>query len=167
MLLYINMPPKFFNTTPEKTKQQIEAINKHLNFNFKRTTSQFDRLDAVDVDKKAVLECKRRTCLASSHPDTLIGINKYNCWKKKYPNYDFYATFLFEDGLYYYKFDKDKSIEEQNLFTTKNKKDKDYNEHTNYEKEHINIPIQLLTPLGDYPKLMPPIQKGVCYLKFD
>ena len=65
----------FFNTTPEKTEQQIEAINNHLKLDFKRTTDQFNRFDAIDIFNNARLECKNRNCIASAFPDTIIGKN--------------------------------------------------------------------------------------------
>ena len=44
----------YFNTTPENTTQQIEAINKHLKLDFKRTTDQFNRFDAIDISEKSI-----------------------------------------------------------------------------------------------------------------
>jgi len=155
----------FFNTTPENTSQQIEAINYHLKLDFKRTTDQYNRFDAIDIFNNARLECKNRNCIASAYPDTLIGKNKYDCWKEYYKDCDFYVTFMFQDGLYYFKFDKDKTLQEQDLFTTKNRIDKVYNKHANFDKEHINIPVHLLIPLGNSRPITPPIQRGVCCIR--
>ena len=156
--------PKFFNNTPENIHQQIDAINKHLNFDFERTNDKYDLFDAIDISNNARLECKHRTCYANTYPDTLIGKNKYDYWKKYFPDCEFYVTFLFQDGLYYFKFDKEKTIQEQRLFTTRNNKDKVYNKHANFDKEHINIPVHLLRPLGSSPEIIAPIRRGVCCL---
>ena len=154
----------FFNATPEEAEKQIEALNKQLSLDFKRTSGVYDIFDAIDETNNSVMECKRRTCCATSWDDTIIGLNKYECWKNKYSTYNFYATFMFEDGLYYFKFDNHKSLEEQGLYTTRNHIDVNYNNHTDYEKEHINIPTEMLMPLGNSTKIIPRLKKGVCYL---
>ena len=155
----------YFNATPEEAEKQIEALNKQLSLDFKRTSGVYDVFDAIDETNNSVMECKRRTCCSTSYDDTLIGLNKYDCWKKKYSTYDFYATFMFQDGLYYFKFDNNQTLEEQGLYTTKNHKDAIYNNQTNYEKEHINIPTERLIPLSNSTKIIPRLKKGVCYLR--
>jgi len=134
--------PTFKNPLPENIEYQVENMNTFLDADFKRTKKQYDIFDAIDNNKKLLLECKHRTINYARFPDTIIGVNKYIEAKKKYPDYDFYATFLFTDGMYCYKFDNNKTIEEQGIFTTTKK----YNKYltSGYVKEHMNIPINLL-----------------------
>ena len=138
---------RFFNTLPEKTETQIKDMNDYLGINLKRTTQMYDKFDAIDSKNKKLLECKHRSVKHNNYNSTIIGLNKYLLFREKYTDWDFYASFLFTDGLYYYKFDNTKTLEEQGLFTS----NKQYNTKiTNgFVKEHINIPIKKLIRIAD------------------
>ena len=156
--------PRFFNTLPEKTDIQLKQMNEYLGTSLLHTTNTYDEFDAIDKEKRVLLECKHRTNTHDAYPDTIIGVNKYLASRKNYPDWDFYASFLFADGMYYYKFDNTKTLEEQGIFTSTKK----YNTMiTNgFVKEHLNIPITLLKKVGGDipadPSLMP---KGVCLIE--
>ena len=161
---YRRQTPRFFNTLPEKTDIQIKQMNEYLGTSLLHTTNTYDEFDAIDTEKRVLLECKHRTNTHDAYPDTIIGVNKYLASRKKYPDWDFYASFLFADGMYYYKFDNTKTLEEQGIFTSTKK----YNTMiTNgYVKEHLNIPITLLKKVGgDIPADPLPIPKGVCLIE--
>ena len=155
--------PPFFNPLPEKTDIQITQMNEYLAISLSRTHNKYDEFDAIDREKRVLLECKHRTNTHDAYPDTIIGVNKYLASRKNYPDWDFYASFLFADGMYYYKFDNTKTLEEQGIFTSTKK----YNTMitTGYVKEHLNIPITLLKKVGgDIPATPLPIPKGVCLI---
>ena len=154
----------FFNSLPQKTDIQIKEMNEYLGISLSHTNNKYDEFDAIDREKQVLLECKHRTNTHDEYPDTIIGVNKYLASREKYPDWDFYASFLFADGMYYYKFDNTKTLEEQGIFTST----RQYNKMiTNgFVKEHLNIPITLLKKVGGgefpaYPRAMP---KGVCLI---
>jgi len=156
----------FFNSLPQKTDIQIKEMNEYLGISLSHTNNKYDEFDAIDREKQVLLECKHRTNTHDEYPDTIIGVNKYLASREKYPDWDFYASFLFADGMYYYKFDNTKTLEEQGIFTST----RQYNKMiTNgYVKEHLNIPITKLTRVGkiggDIPADPLPIPKGVCLI---
>lgn len=134
------------NSLPERTDIQIKEMNQYLGLSLTKTTDRFNVIDAMDYKSHSILECKHRTNNLNTYPDTIIGVNKYLASRENYPDWDFYASFLFNDGMYYYKFNNKLSLEEQGIFTTTKK----YNKHiTNgFVKEHMNIPIELLIKVG-------------------
>ena len=145
-----------------KTEKAIESSDiTYLETRLSEIKSSEDPDDAIDREKQVLLECKHRTNTHDEYPDTIIGVNKYLASREKYPDWDFYASFLFADGMYYYKFDNTKTLEEQGIFTST----RQYNKMiTNgYVKEHLNIPITKLTRVG---KISSPlaIPKGVCLI---
>lgn len=165
----------FKNKLPEESEIQINDMNTYLGISLTRTQERYNEFDAKDVKAKVLLECKHRTNNHNTYPDTIIGINKYLASKKKYPDWDFYVSFLFNDGLYYYKFDNNKTLEEQDITQT----DKQYNKYitAGYVKKHINIPINKLTKVFQKNQPKPivrtnlrrktnnPFQAGVCLIK--
>jgi len=154
--MYIQMPygvikqsqsKPFFNTLPEQTETQITSMNEYLGISLKRTTYAYNKFDAIDTENKTLLECKHRTVYHNTYDTTIIGLNKYSVYLAQYPDWDFYVSFLFRDGLYIYQFDKTKTLDEQGLYTSTKK----YNKMiTNgFVKEHINIPITKLVKIAD------------------
>jgi hypothetical protein len=74
------------------------------------TIIQLDRHNIFDYkgDNK-YLELKSRNNSYNKYPTTMIGYNKIK--KALEFNEDVYFIFNFTDGIYYYKFDRDKELE--------------------------------------------------------
>ena len=91
-------------------KKEIELlpiIKKAFN---DETITQLDRLNVFDYkgDNKYI-ELKSRNNNYNKYPTTMIGYNKIK--KALELNEDVYFIFNFTDGIYYYKFDRDKELE--------------------------------------------------------
>ena len=91
-------------------KKEIELlpiIKKAFN---DETITQLDRLNVFDYkgDNKYI-ELKSRNNSYNKYPTTMIGYNKIK--KALELNEDVYFIFNFTDGIYYYKFDRDKELE--------------------------------------------------------
>ena len=91
-------------------KKEIELlpiIKKAFN---DETIIQLDRLNVFDYkgDNKYI-ELKSRNNSYNKYPTTMIGYNKIK--KALELNEDVYFIFNFTDGIYYYKFDREKELE--------------------------------------------------------
>ena len=91
-------------------KKEIELLPRIRTFFNDETITQLDRLNVFDYkgDNKYI-ELKSRNNNYNKYPTTMIGYNKIK--KALELNEDVYFIFNFTDGLYYYKFDRDKELE--------------------------------------------------------
>ena len=118
-------------------KKEIELLPKIKLFFNDETITQLDRLNVFDYkgDNKYI-ELKSRNNNYNKYPTTMIGYNKIK--KALELNEDVYFIFNFTDGLYYYKFDRDKELEIK----------RNYCSRRDREKLEINdyyfIPIEIL-----------------------
>ena len=97
------------------------------------TKKKCDIFDFVSVNK--FIEIKKRNFDYSKYPDTMIGLNKIN-YAKENPDKEFYFVFVFNDGLYYWKYNNEDKLN----YRKGGRFDRGYNEI----KDYCYIPINLL-----------------------
>ena len=116
-------------------KKEIELLPKIKLFFNDETITQLDRLNVFDYkgDNKYI-ELKSRNNNYNKYPTTMIGYNKIK--KALELNEDVYFIFSFTDGIYYYKFDRDKELE----IKQGGRRDRGKNEI----KDYYFIPIEIL-----------------------
>ena len=116
-------------------KKEVELLPKIKLFFNDETITQLDRLNVFDYkgDNKYI-ELKSRNNNYSKYPTTMIGYNKIK--KALELNEDVYFIFSFTDGIYYYKFDRDKELE----IKQGGRRDRGKNEI----KDYYFIPIEIL-----------------------
>ena len=116
-------------------KKEIELLPKIKLFFNDETITQLDRLNVFDYkgDNKYI-ELKSRNNNYNKYPTTMIGYNKIK--KALELNEDVYFIFNFTDGIYYYKFDRDKELE----IKQGGRRDRGKNEI----KDYYFIPIEIL-----------------------
>ena len=71
--------------------------------------SQYCPLDGVA--ELYCCEIKQRNLKKNSFPTTIVGKNKIDYWREKYPERMLYLFFRFEDGDYYYLWNDEDYIE--------------------------------------------------------
>ena len=74
-------------------------------------SNPFNVMDMVSEDRKNILELKSRRIIHNRYPDIMIGLNKVEEAIKHCKNFDYYLLFLFEDGLYKWKYAKGKKYD--------------------------------------------------------
>jgi hypothetical protein len=118
-------------------KKEIELLPKIKLFFNDETITQLDRLNVFDYkgDNKYI-ELKSRNNNYNKYPTTMIGYNKIK--KALELNEDVYFIFSFTDGIYYYKFDKDKELEIKRNYCSR--RDRGRPEI----KDYYFIPIEIL-----------------------
>ena len=119
---YYNILKEFFDKTLEKVD------NRYNLFDF--------------IGEECYIELKSRRNTHNKYPDTMIGCNKIEFAMNTYKTIIF--CFLFTDGLFYYKFDKDDIINKKLRIRTGGRCDRNVNEY----KDYCYIPITLLTKLN-------------------
>jgi hypothetical protein len=94
----------------EKEKEQLGIIRDIFCKKLKKSNDKWFVFDYSCED--CYVELKSRRCNHDKYPDTMIGLNKIHyCSHTKRP---VYFCFNFEDGLYYWKYDK-KDIDNGNV----------------------------------------------------
>lgn len=87
----------------DKEIEQLEIIRDIFCSKLKKTNDKWFVFDYSCED--CYVELKSRRCNHDKYPDTMIGLNKINyCSHTKRP---VYFCFSFEDGLYYWKYNKE------------------------------------------------------------
>ena len=98
------------------------------------TKCKSDIFDYIGNNK--YIELKTRSFEHTKYPDTMIGLNKIK-YAQANPDKEFYFVFAFTDGLYYYKYNPDDTLN----YRKGGRVDRGYKEI----KEYAYIPIYLLT----------------------
>jgi hypothetical protein len=79
----------------------FELIKKTFDINLERTTKNY----IFDYESdKTLVELKSRRCDSNTYPTTMVGENKIKYAEKS--TKDVYFVFAFNDGVYYWKYDK-------------------------------------------------------------
>ena len=94
------------------------------------------------IGEECYIELKSRRNTHNKYPDTMIGCNKIEFAMNTCKTVIF--CFLFTDGLFYYKFNKDDIINNKLRIRTGGRCDRNVNEY----KDYCYIPISLLTKLN-------------------
>ena len=94
------------------------------------------------IGEECYIELKSRRNTHNKYPDTMIGCNKIEFAMNACKTVIF--CFLFTDGLFYYKFNKDDIINNKLRIRTGGRCDRNVNEY----KDYCYIPISLLTKLN-------------------
>ena len=84
------------------------------------------------MGKGKYIELKSRTFCKDKYDTTCISVCKIEYAKRNCHNYDFYFVFNFTDGVWWYKYDKDKQLFTSNIFGV----------------THYFIPIRFLKPMN-------------------
>ena len=84
------------------------------------------------MGKGKYIELKSRTFCKDKYDTTCISVCKIEYAKRNCHNYDFYFVFNFTDGVWWYKYDKDKQLFTSNIFGV----------------THYFIPISYLKPMN-------------------
>jgi hypothetical protein len=109
-------------------------IESYFNVKLKKTDT-YHIFDFID-EAKVYYELKARLNKYNRYPTTMVGANKINVLRSV--NKIGYFIFLFTDGLYYYKYDKDNK--DPLIFEEGGRKDRGKEEL----KLYCYIPIELL-----------------------
>ena len=80
-------------------KKIKKTIQKHLGIKLKKLKS-FSVFDMYNKNEKVLVEIKRRYCNSTKYETTMIGYNKIEYLKNKYPNWKGYFFITFNDGSY-------------------------------------------------------------------
>lgn len=86
-----------------------DVICSHFNIKKLNKTGSFHQLDFYS-DDKIYFEIKSRRCNHNKYSSTMIGYNKIE-WIHKNNIKDVYFVFVFEDGDYFYKYNKEDKFE--------------------------------------------------------
>lgn len=129
-----------------------QKFNSDMEFGLEQEKSNFDLIKQLDSDlvmtsrnsifdyasENSLAELKSRNNCYNKYPTTMVGYNKIE-YAHKFPNKNIYFCFKFTDGLYYYKYDKNDTLE----FATGGRRDRGREEI----KDYCYIPIKYLKKL--------------------
>jgi len=87
----------------EKERETLDAIRICFDKGLKKITDKYFCFDFSS--DSCYVELKSRRCTSSKYPDTMIGMNKLNYASKS--RKPVYFAFGFDDGLYYWKYNKE------------------------------------------------------------
>ena len=141
----------------------LDVFNKEFEVNVRHERNKWAVIDGFDHHNKVAVEVKDRTIHKHRYDKSVLGLNKYVLWKKKYPDYQFFFVVRFNDGgIYFHEVDINRQYG-----TLQNGKDfKFSSEPREKDKVHLAIPVSELECLLEPTRpTRPTIQKGVCYLK--
>jgi hypothetical protein len=140
------------------SEQEImDIFNKEFEVNVRHETYEYAVIDGFDHQNKVAVEVKDRTIPKYKYPETIMGLNKYNLWKKKYPDYQFFFIVRFSDGgIWVHEVDFNRKY-----ITYENGKDYKFSsDPKEKEKVHLAMPIKDLECLLEPTK--PTLERGVC-----
>jgi hypothetical protein len=83
----------------------IPIISSFLNTTLTKDTNRYATFDFFNDPKTIYVELKSRRIKHDKYETALIGLNKVN-WCKD-PNINYYFVWLYNDGIYYLKYDKE------------------------------------------------------------
>ena len=107
---------------------------------FDKTLIKNSRYNLFDfIGEDCCIELKSRRNTHNKYPDTMIGSNKIDYAMNN--NKSVIFCFLFTDGLFYYKFDKNDVFNKRLRIGSGGRCDRNVNEY----KDYCYIPISLLT----------------------
>jgi hypothetical protein len=81
------------------------TLSSFFNTDLKKTPNKFNLFDWTNTTNTIFVELKSRRISYNKYDTTIIGLNKIKTCTN--PNVCYYFVFLFTDGLYYIKYDKD------------------------------------------------------------
>jgi hypothetical protein len=116
-------------------EKYLPSLQKAFNDNtLTHTKLKTDIFDYVGDNK--YIELKTRSFENTKYPDTMIGLNKIQ-YAKQNPDKEYYFVFAFTNGLYYWKYNTDDTLN----YRKGGRVDRGYKEI----KEYAYIPIYLLS----------------------
>ena len=128
------------------TGKQNEATIKHkletfFNTVLTKDTNEYAPLDFYNEDKTIFCETKRRFIKHNQYPTVMIGKHKIDSCTE--PNAKYYFTWVYNDGIYFIEYNKDKfNGYERRMFARNDRAD-----HIQQDAEHYFIPISDLSEM--------------------
>lgn len=128
-----------------KENKMRPYVSKKLKCEMFKIGGSYSRLDFSNKDGSIMAELKSRRNYKNSYSTTMVGLNKvYVAKRLKKQGVKCYFFFLFYDGLYYYKYNKE--MFKWNEWFVRNKR----SDFVDLEKEYSFIPIEKLKKVKCY-----------------